>query len=165
MYIIYECFKGAHTTKVNFCINVLGGIAIIFYRTQVAISFVLLVFYLCQFLLIMKTEFGRVQDFTCYTVSTDFQWFILYAPVASNIVSEFAVSFFSYLFCSLTFFTEYISSAAVQNKHFFYTRIHKVRGRTKKCRALRCNTVYFLDRVLSRSGHLNSLKLLKATSR
>lgn len=91
---IWECFKGAWTKKINFCINVLRGAAIIFYRIQLAISFVLLVFSLCQFLLIMKTEFGRVQDFTCYTVSTDFQWFIFYAPVASDIVSVVAVSFF-----------------------------------------------------------------------
>lgn len=79
MYNIQECFKGACTTKLNFCINVLGGAAIIFYRTQLTISFVPLVFSLCQFLLIMKTEFGRVQDFTCFTFLTNLQRFIFYA--------------------------------------------------------------------------------------
>lgn len=143
----------------------LGGAAIIFYRIQLAISFVLLVFSLCQFLLIMKTEFGRVQDFTCYTVSTDFQWFIFYAPVTSNIVSVTAVSFFLLILFFNIFHWVYFFSCCTKQTLFFYRRIHKVRGRTKKCRALRCNTVYSLSRVLSRSGHLNSLKLLKATSR
>lgn len=112
----------------------LEGAAIIFYRIQLAISFVLLVFSLCQFLLIMKTEFGRVQDFTCYTVSTDFQWFIFYTPVASNIVSVAAVSFFLLILFFNIFHWVYFFSCCTKQTLFFIGESIKLEAEQRNVR-------------------------------
>lgn len=79
----------------------------------------------------------------------------------------FFITFFSCLFRSFTFFTRrvyFFSCCCTKQTLFFFflTRIHKVRGRTKKRRVLRCNMVYSLGRVLFHSWPLELFKTFKS---
>jgi len=124
------------------------------------------VFYLCMVLSQYNENRNRmyIRFYTLYGFDGFLAIYFFSHPSPVKMVAADSSVFldFFYLLCTFTFFVLSIFLQLYKTNTFFF---NKVGGRTKKCRALRRNTVYSLSRVFSRSGHLNSLKLLKATSR